>query len=116
MRLLKYTVFGFIFTLFSLPLLAQDVGIDFENIRVDQLSNSQILQLYERMQERGLTISEVETLAIARGMDLAEVSKLRRRINEVRNSSQNTGDQGSIDSSMRNQNQRGISGQLPNDL
>lgn len=116
MRLLKYTVFGFIFTLFSLPLLAQDVGIDFENIRVDQLSNSQILQLYERMQERGLTISEVETLAIARGMDLAEVSKLRRRINEVRNSSQNTGDQDSSDSSMRNQNQRGISGQLPNDL
>lgn len=105
MRLIKYTVFGFIFTLFSLPLLAQDVGIDFENIRVDELSDSQISQLYERMQERGLSISEVETLAIARGMDPAEVSKLRSRINQVRSSSGQTGQQRSGD---RSRNQKGI--------
>ncbi|MBD3616416.1 MAG: SLBB domain-containing protein [Gracilimonas sp.] len=109
MRLLKYTVFGFIFMLFSLPLLAQDVGIDFENIRVDDLSDNQIVQLYERMQERGLTISDVETLAIARGMDPAEVSKLRRRINEVRNSSRQNDDQQTGD--RRTRTQQGKSGQ-----
>ncbi len=85
MRLIKYTVFGFIFTLFSLPLLAQDVGIDFENLKVEDLSDLQITQLYERMQERGLSMSELESLAIARGVSPAEVSKLRQRINEVRN-------------------------------
>ena len=113
MRLIKYTVFGFIFTLFSLPLLAQDVGIDFENIRVDQLSDSQISQLYERMQDRGLTISEVETLALARGMDPAEVSKLRRRINEVRTSSEQEGGQGGTQEENRRQTQQRLDGQLP---
>lgn len=106
MRLIKYTVFGFIFTLFSLPLLAQDIGIDFENIRVDQLSDSQISQLYERMQDRGLTISEVETLAAARGMAPAEISKLRSRINQVRSSSGQTGQQSTGD---RSRDQEGIS-------
>src|SRR6056297_1688416 len=90
MRHLKYIVFGLLFSVLSLPLLAQDVGIDFENIRVDQLSDSQITQLYQRMQDRGLSISEVEQLALARGMDPAEVSKLRRRINDARSSSGET--------------------------
>jgi protein involved in polysaccharide export with SLBB domain len=106
MRLLKYTVFGFIFTLFSLPLLAQDVGIDFENIRVDALSDAQISQLYERMQDQGLSMSEVETLAIARGMEPAEVSKLRSRINQVRSSS-GQGDR--EDSGDRSRQQEGMS-------
>ncbi|MEX0723189.1 MAG: SLBB domain-containing protein [Gracilimonas sp.] len=113
MRLLKYTVFGFLFTLFSLPLLAQDVGIDFENIRVDQLSDNQISQLYERMQDRGLTISEVESLALARGMDPAEVSKLRRRINEVQTSSEQDGSEGSNQEENRRQTQQQLDGQLP---
>lgn len=112
MRLLKYTVFGFIFTLFSLPLLAQDVGIDFENIRVDELSDSQISQLYERMQDRGLSMSEVESLAIARGMAPAEVSKLRSRINQVRSSSGQSGQQSSGD---RSRNQEGMS-QRPTEI
>lgn len=99
MRLTKYTVFAFIFLLFSLPLLAQDIGIDFENLRVNDLSDSQIAQLYERMQDRGLTISEVETLALARGMNPAEVSKLRSRINQVKSSGSESGQQRSGDRS-----------------
>ncbi|MBO6587215.1 MAG: SLBB domain-containing protein [Gracilimonas sp.] len=72
--------------LITISAQAQNFGIDFENIRVDDLSNQQVMQLYERMQERGLTISEVESLAIARGMNPSEVSKLRSRINSVRSS------------------------------
>ncbi|MFP8487718.1 SLBB domain-containing protein [Gracilimonas sp. Q87] len=87
MRQIKYFVFGLLFSILSLPLLAQDVGIDFQNIKVDQLSDSQISQLYQRMQDRGLSISEVEQLALTRGMDPAEVSKLRRRINDIRSGS-----------------------------
>ncbi|MGN8226115.1 SLBB domain-containing protein [Gracilimonas sp. BCB1] len=72
--------------LITISAQAQNFGIDFENIRVDDLSNQQVMQLYERMQERGLTISEVESLALARGMNPSEVSKLRSRINSVRSS------------------------------
>ncbi len=93
MRLIKYTVFSFIFLLFSLPLLAQDVGIDFQNLRVNDLSDAQIQQLYDRMQDRGLTIAEVETLALARGMNPSEVSKLRSRINQVKSSTSGSGQQ-----------------------
>ena len=75
-----------LFVLISLSIQAQDFGIDFENIRVNDLSDQQISQLYERMQDRGLSISEVEALALARGMNPSEVSKLRSRINQVRNS------------------------------
>ena len=75
-----------LFVLISVSIQAQDFGIDFENIRVNDLSDQQISQLYERMQDRGLSISEVETLALARGMNPAEVSKLRSRINQVRSS------------------------------
>lgn len=72
--------------LITISAQAQNFGIDFENIRVDDLSNQQVMQLYERMQDRGLTISEVESLALARGMNPSEVSKLRSRINSVRSS------------------------------
>tara|TARA_R100000908_G_scaffold65426_1_gene56320 strand:- start:48800 stop:51217 length:2418 start_codon:yes stop_codon:yes gene_type:complete len=70
----------------SLPLLAQDAGFDFRNLKVDELSDQQVIQLYERMQERGLSISEVESLALARGVDPSEISKLRSRLNEIRSS------------------------------
>ena len=113
MRHLKYIVFGLLFSVLSLPLLAQDVGIDFENIRVDQLSDSQITQLYQRMQDRGLSISEVEQLALARGMDPAEVSKLRRRINDARSSSGET-NQTSVSTGRSQQGQP--QGQLPSGM
>lgn len=111
MRQIKYIVFGLLFSVLSLPLLAQDVGIDFQNIKVDQLSDAQISQLYQRMQERGLSISEVEQLALTRGMDPAEVSKLRRRINEVRSSS---GSSTQASANERGRTQQGQpQGQLP---
>lgn len=80
--------------LITISAQAQNFGIDFENIRVDDLSDQQIMQLYERMQDRGLSISEVETLALARGMNRSEVSKLRSRINSVRTSSGGLENQG----------------------
>lgn len=70
--------------MFALPLMSQDIGIDFRNFKADDLSDQQIMQLYERMQDRGMTISEVEALAVARGTPRSEVSKLRSRLNEVR--------------------------------
>ncbi|MEX0856898.1 MAG: SLBB domain-containing protein [Balneolaceae bacterium] len=92
MQYLKNTFLLLILLAFSFPSVAQDVGIDFKNFKADNLSDEQILQLYERMQDRGMTVSEVEALAIARGTPRAEVSKLRSRLNEVRSSRPGSGD------------------------
>ena len=86
----RLTLFLFV-ALITISAQAQNFGIDFENIRVDDLSDQQISQLYQRMQDRGLTVSEVETLALARGMNPSEVSKLRSRINSVRSSMSGAG-------------------------
>ncbi len=73
----------FLFLLFvfvSLAVSAQDISsIDFENLKADDLSDAQITQIYERAQSQGLSIQELESLALARGMAAVEVSKLRSR-------------------------------------
>lgn len=102
MRFIKYPLFLLAFFIFSLPALAQDVGFDFRNLKVSELSDEQIVQLYERMQERGLSISEVETLALARGVDPSEISKLRSRINQIRSSRMDGQGTSSTQSRLRN--------------
>lgn len=85
MHILKQFCLLLILALLSLPVAAQNLGgIDFSQLKADDLSNQQIIQLYEQMQERGMTISEVEAIAIARGTPPSEVSKLRDRLNEIR--------------------------------
>ena len=66
--------------IFSFTLLAQDISsIDFKNLKADDLSDQQIQQIYERAQSQGLSIQEVEAMAMARGMSSVEVAKLRSR-------------------------------------
>ncbi len=66
--------------IFSFTLLAQDISsIDFKNLKADDLSDQQIQQIYERAQTQGLSIQEVEAMAMARGMSSVEVAKLRSR-------------------------------------
>ncbi len=73
---------------------AQDIGsIDFKNLRSENLSDQQIVQLFERMESQGLTVSEVEVIARARGMNPSEISKLKSRLNQIeqeQNSSENS--------------------------
>ena len=64
---------------------AQDLGgIDFASVNVDNLSDAQIMQVWERAQEENLSVQEISALAQSRGMPAAEVSKLRSRLNQVR--------------------------------
>ncbi|NGP90192.1 SLBB domain-containing protein [Fodinibius halophilus] len=64
---------------------AQDIGsIDFKNLRASELSDQQIQRLWERAQERGYSISQLEQLARARGMSSSQVSAFVRRLREVR--------------------------------
>ncbi len=85
-------LFVFICLLFSTQIIAQDMGgIDFASVDVDNLSDAQIRQVWERAQEENLSIQELGVLAQSRGMPAREVSKLRSRLNEVRSQTDQQG-------------------------
>ena len=58
--------------------------MDISNIRADQLSESQIHQLDERIRAEGMSLAEFERLAIQRGGSPSEVRAVRQRIQEYR--------------------------------
>lgn len=59
-------------------------SFDFENLRASEVSEEQLEQLWDRAQEEGYSISEIEQMAIARGAPRSEVSTLISRLREVR--------------------------------
>jgi protein involved in polysaccharide export with SLBB domain len=64
---------------------AQDLGgVDISNIRADQLSESQIRQLDQRIRDEGISLAEFERLAIQRGGSPSEVRAVRQRVQEYR--------------------------------
>ncbi len=76
--------------MFSISIHAQDLsGIDFENLKSDNLSDTQIQQIFERAQAQGLSVEELSALAISRGMPSSEVSKLRSRFLSIGSTSNN---------------------------
>jgi len=84
-RTLVQTIVVIFISLTAQSIIAQDVGtIDFRSIRVDELSDSQIRQIWNRAQSEGMSLNEVQSMALARGMSQSEVRKLRTRINEIR--------------------------------
>lgn len=80
-----FSVFLILFALLPVMISAQDIGnINFATLKADDLSDAQVQQLYNRLQSEGISLSEFESLAIARGAQAAEVSKLRSRLNRLR--------------------------------
>lgn len=67
----------------SQPLLAQSTQ-NFSNINVDQLSDAQIKQFIQQVEAQGLSESQLEQVAQARGMSASEISKLRARVNKIK--------------------------------
>ena len=77
-------LFSFIF-ITVVGAFAQDVSsIDFETLRASELSDQQIERLWERAQSQGYSISELEQMALARGMQPSQVSALVRRLRDLR--------------------------------
>src|SRR5699024_1947564 len=75
------------------PAAAQNTGsINFETLQSSNVSEQQLRQLWERAQERGYSLQELERIAVIRGMDPAEASKLVSRIRDLEplNASQDT--------------------------
>lgn len=67
----------------NLAVIGQDFGINFENLKSEDLTNEQIIAMYSRAQAQGFTVQELESLALARGMAPTEVNKLRSRLLEI---------------------------------
>lgn len=62
---------------------AQNIqDIDFKSIQVDNLSESQIQQIADEMESRGVSMSQMAQLAQAQGMPRSEVLKLQRRLSQ----------------------------------
>ncbi|MDZ7714587.1 MAG: SLBB domain-containing protein [Balneolaceae bacterium] len=86
MRLLKSTLL-IIFLGLTSVLSAQNIqDMNFENIRVDQLSEQQIQKINEEAQARDLSIEQIQQLAVARGMSESEAQKLGRKLRTARSS------------------------------
>ncbi len=93
LEVLGIKIFRLIFTLFLIALIcvepqsskAQSIGgVDLKSIKVDDLTDEQILGLIRQAEERGLTQAGVEELARQRGVSESEITKLRRRVEALR--------------------------------
>jgi protein involved in polysaccharide export with SLBB domain len=85
MRFLKTLINIVILMTFSLSIYAQDPlgGRDLSTLKVDALSDNQITAIQQKLKQSGLTIDQVESQAIAKGMSPAEFAKLKDRVNGV---------------------------------
>ena len=85
MRLIKSLISIVILLTFSLTIYAQDPlgGRDLSTIKVDALSDNQISIIQQKLKQSGMTIDQVESQAIAKGMSPTEFAKLKDRVNGV---------------------------------
>ncbi len=79
----KYLFLLLLLVLALTNLPAQDIP-NLQDIDVNELTDDQIQQFIDRLEESGYSEQQLEVLARARGMSSTEISKLRRRIQEVR--------------------------------
>jgi protein involved in polysaccharide export with SLBB domain len=81
------TILILLFLLFSLPFLSKAQGIlsgqNLSTVNVDNLSDDQIRQLLAQAQSAGLSQSQLEQQALARGLPPEQLQKLEARINKV---------------------------------
>jgi protein involved in polysaccharide export with SLBB domain len=74
--------------LISFPLQAQNINQqDFSKIKVDELTDAQIRQLIRQAEATGMGEDQLTNIATSRGMDPAEVQKLRVRVEQLKRSS-----------------------------
>lgn len=81
----------FVIVLLSLASVAtaQNIGnVNFRTADVGNLSDQQIMAIYESAQARGLSIDQTVQLAVAQGLPQSQASALRSRLNQARSGAQ----------------------------
>jgi protein involved in polysaccharide export with SLBB domain len=83
MRIFKFIFLASFLLLASAVTLAQNPlnGQDLSQVKADALTETQITQIKSELSKRGLTIDQVESQAIAKGMSPTEFAKLKERVN-----------------------------------
>ena len=78
MRFIKSIITIVILLTFSFSIFAQDPlgGRDLSTIKVEALSDNQITAIQQKLKQSGMTIDQVESQAIAKGMSPTEFAKL----------------------------------------
>ena len=85
MRFFKTLINVVILMTFSLSIYAQDPlgGRDLSTLKVDALSENQITAIQQKLKQSGMTIDQVQSQAIAKGMSPDEFAKLKDRVNGI---------------------------------
>jgi len=85
MRFIKTFFTFFILLTLSLSIYAQDPlsGRDLTNFKTEALSENQIAALQQKLKQSGMTIDQVQSQAIAKGMSPEEFAKLKDRVNGI---------------------------------
>ncbi len=85
MRIVKSILLVFMLMLLSNITNAQNFlgGKDLSTVKVDALTETQINQVKTELQKKGLTIDQVESQAIAKGMSPSEFAKLKARLSNL---------------------------------
>jgi len=77
-------LFGMMISCSSLQAQQLPAGMNLANMQVDNLSDEQIRQFMLQAQQSGLSDAQISQMALARGMNPAELQKLQARIARIR--------------------------------
>lgn len=78
--------------LFSLTfIIAVQAQTNYSNVKVDELSDTQIRQLIQRAESIGYGDAQLEQMAKSQGMPDVEVLKLRKRVEQIRSKESSSG-------------------------
>lgn len=71
--------------------VAQDIlrGNDLSSVKVDELSDADILKIKEQLQAQNISIDQAQPMVIAKGMSLSEFTKLKARLAKPTSNQQN---------------------------
>jgi len=85
MKLVKLFISFSLLLTFQMTALAQDPlgGRDLSAVKVEALTDNQISAIQQKLKQSGMTIDQVESQAIAKGMSPAEFAKLKDRVNGI---------------------------------
>lgn len=62
-------------------------NINFSKLNVDQMSDAQLRQLLQRMKSQGVSVTQLTSIALSRGMPSDQVQKLRQRLEMLQSGS-----------------------------
>jgi protein involved in polysaccharide export with SLBB domain len=105
MRKFTYGILFFIFTFSAQSLKSQDIlrAKDISSVKVETLSEGDIIKVKTQLQANSLTIDQVEPMLKQRGMSDAEFGKLKERLSNVSIPANETPAQANTNDAIRSQ-------------